>query len=152
VEGGLQARARGAAANVRYWVEPARAGARAAMLVGVLALVMCMTGVYGVTAFLMRQRLREIGIRLALGATSRQVLATLYRETVPTIAGGTLAGLALGAAAARLIAGLLFGLSPLDPLTFLAAPLLFGATAALALYIPMRAAARVDPLTSLRHD
>jgi ABC-type antimicrobial peptide transport system permease subunit len=98
------------------------------------------------------QRTREFGIRLALGAPARDVLRLVVSHGAWIAAGGALAGITLAAAVTRLLAGLLFGLSPLDPVTFGAVALTLAGVAVLASWIPARRALRVDPTVSLRSE
>ena len=117
-----------------------------------LALVMASIGVYAVMNYLVIQRTREFGIRLSLGATPSAVLRLVLGRAATLIVAGTCLGLAGSVLLVRLIAKLLFGTAPLDPLTFAAVPLLLGAVALAASYIPARRAARVDPLVALRDE
>lgn len=117
-----------------------------------LALVLAMVGVYGVISYSVAQRSHEIGIRMALGAQDRQVLGLVVRQGMTQV----LIGLALGFAgawyASRFLAGQIYGLSPTDPLTFVAVPLGLAAVALVANYLPARRATRVDPLDALRQE
>jgi Acidobacterial duplicated orphan permease len=117
-----------------------------------LALVMASIGIYGVMNYLVIQRTREFGIRLSLGATQTDVLRLVLRRAATLIGIGTCLGLAGSVLLVRLIAKLLFGTAPLDPLTFAAVPILLAAVALAASYIPARRAARVDPLVALRYE
>jgi ABC-type antimicrobial peptide transport system permease subunit len=110
--------------------------------------------VYGVLAFQIAQRAREISIRLALGATVRGVLGFVLRRGAILALTGTAVGLLLAAAATRLVQAHLFGVSPLDPLTFMAvAPvLLLLLVALLASYIPARRATRISPMEVMRAE
>jgi putative ABC transport system permease protein len=116
------------------------------------ALLLAAIGLYGVLAFGVAQRTREIGVRLALGATRRQVLGLVVRRGMTL----TLAGLGLGIAGAvgttRLMRGLLYQIEPLDVVTFAFVPLLLGIVALVACYLPARRAARVEPVTALRAE
>ncbi len=117
-----------------------------------LALVMASIGIYGVMNYLVIQRTREFGIRLSVGATEADVLRLVLGRAAALIAAGTCLGLAGSFLLVRLIAKLLFGTSPLDPLTFATAPILLAGVALAASYIPARRATRVDPMVALRHE
>jgi putative ABC transport system permease protein len=118
----------------------------------ILALVIASVGIYGMMNYLVSLRIREFGIRLAIGATEADVLRLVLRRAAVLIAAGLSLGLLGSAMLARLIAGLLYGVSALDPTTFVAVSLLLSAIALLASYIPARRATRVDPLTALRYE
>lgn len=107
-------------------------------------------GVYGLAAHAVRERRREIGVRMALGAAASSIGMAVVKEGLLVVAPAALAGLALAAAGTRALAGLLYGVAPLDPLTFAAVPLVILAAALLAVWIPARRALRVDPVESLR--
>ncbi len=109
-------------------------------------------GVYGVLAYGVAQRTGEIGIRMALGAQRAQVLALVLRTGLILSACGIALGLAGAAAGARILQGMLFGITPLDPATFVVVSLLFGAVAMMACYLPARRATRVDPMVALRSE
>ncbi|HEY1302357.1 MAG TPA: ABC transporter permease [Vicinamibacterales bacterium] len=117
-----------------------------------LALVLAMVGVFGVLAYSVQQRTREFGLRIALGATTRSVLGLVVSSATPVIAIGTLVGLVGAAALTRTIASFLFGVQPLDPLTFAIVPLVLAITAAVAMASPALRAARVDPVDAFRAD
>jgi len=102
---------------------------------------------YGVT-----RRTNEIGIRMALGATSPRVLSMVMRETLLVVGIGVVIGLGAAVAVTRLIATMLYGLAPTDPLTISSAVMLMVIVAGLAGYIPARRAARVDPMVALRYE
>lgn len=119
---------------------------------GVLALLLALTGVYAVVSFSVSQRIREIGIRTALGAQRRDVVALVLRSAASPVIGGLLAGVGLVFALSALMASMLYGVNPRDPLTLAIVPLLLFAAALGAIWIPARRAATLDPLSSLRHD
>jgi ABC-type antimicrobial peptide transport system, permease component len=117
-----------------------------------MALILAMVGVYGVISYSVSHRTREIGIRMALGARRSEVMAMVVKEGLIYAA----TGLALGAAGAlaltRVLAGLLYGISPTDPWTFALVSALLCGAALLACYLPARRATRIDPMLALRHD
>lgn len=117
-----------------------------------LALTLACIGIYGVMAYTVSRRTNEIGIRMALGAEARAVLSMILREATLLVVLGVGAGLAGALLAARLVASLLYGLKPTDPLTFAAAAALLLAVALLAGFGPALRAAHVDPLEALRHE
>ena len=119
---------------------------------GLLGLVLAAAGVYGVMSYHVAQRTREFGIRIALGARSGDVAGLVLRRGVALSIGGALAGAALAVAATRLLSGMLFGLSPLDPVTFGIVGGTLTMVAVLASWIPARRAFRVDPTVSLRAE
>ena len=119
---------------------------------GILATLLAAIGLYGLMAYSVSQRTNEIGIRLALGAQRRNVVALVMRETMLMAVIGVIVGLVAAMGATRLIASLLYGLTPNDPLTIALTAILLLAVAALAGYLPARRAARVDPMLALRHD
>src|SRR5262249_21084532 len=117
-----------------------------------VAVILAATGIYGVTAYSVTRRTREIGIRMALGAGRSDVLTLVLSQSLAlTIVGITL-GLAGSAAFTRYLAGLLFGLTPLDSITFVFVALVFGVVAIGAALIPARRATNVDPLFALRYE
>jgi len=126
-----------------------------AVLVGTfaaLALTLAIVGVFGVLAYAVQQRVREFGVRIALGATTANVLRLVFASTLRILAAGVLAGLIGAALLARSIATFLFGVKPLDPVTFGGVAILLALTAALATAVPALRAAGVDPIVVLRDD
>jgi putative ABC transport system permease protein len=114
-------------------------------LFAVLALVLASVGIYGVMAYAVTQRTHEIGIRMALGSSRSDVLRFVVAQAMrPTLAGVVL-GLAASLASSRLMQSLLFGVSPIDPITFAAVPVILAAVALAACAVPARRASRVDP-------
>jgi ABC-type antimicrobial peptide transport system permease subunit len=117
-----------------------------------VALGLAVAGIYSVIAYTVSGRLREIGIRLALGARALDVRRMVLRQGLLPVAIGIALGIGAGSALSRLISGTLYGVSPSDPVTFVGAPVLFLTVSALACLVPARRAARVDPVDSLRED
>ncbi len=122
------------------------------MLAGfaVLALALATIGIYGVMAYLVNQGVREIGIRMALGATQRGILGLVVRRGMLLALLGVALGLGGALALTRLMQSLIFGITATDPVTFVAIPMVLTTIALLASYIPARRAARIDPMLSLR--
>ena len=118
----------------------------------VLALILAAVGVYGVMAFAVAQRTREVGIRMALGAQRNSVVRLMLARSVRVLAVATAVGLPAAYGAAQLIRRQLIGIKPLDPITYIAVPVLLAAVALVACWIPARRAARVDPVIALRAD
>ncbi len=117
-----------------------------------IALLLATTGVFGVMAYSVSRRTREIGVRVALGASSRDVLTMTLSQGLRTVLMGVVVGVAGSLGLTRAIQSLLFGVKATDPLTFAAVILLLLAVALLACYIPARRAARVDPMVALRYE
>lgn len=138
--------------HLGFALYPARVSALLFTISGVLGLLLAMIGVYGLLAFVVRQRTREVGIRIALGARSQDVLWLVARNALVLLAVGLGLGLLVAYAAAGMMASLLYGLDARDPLTFVAAPLFLLLTAVAATAVPARQASRVDPLVALRAE
>jgi ABC-type antimicrobial peptide transport system permease subunit len=133
----------------RQIAEP-RALAMLATVLAAIALGLAVVGIYGVTTFVVGQRTQEIGVRLALGATSRDVTKLLLADSLRPIGVGLCAGVVAALLAGRVFAGILFGVSPLDPIAFAAAVLVLLGTAIIAVTVPTRRAASLDPSSVLR--
>jgi putative ABC transport system permease protein len=137
-------------------VTGSRGTARAmSLLVGVFALLavaLSAVGIYGVMAYAVSQRTREIGIRMALGAASGRVLRLVVGRALTLTGIAIVLGAAGAAGLARLMGTLLFGVRPADPLTFLAAAAVLAAVGGLAAYVPARRAARIDPVRALADE
>jgi len=127
-------------------------GARLAAAFGAMALFLASLGIYAVKGYLVASRTPEIGIRKALGATHRNIMGMVFREGMVLTLAGLAVGLLLGLAVARLIGSLLYGVSPVDPVSIVVAVALLGAASLLASYIPARRAAKVDPMVALRYE
>jgi putative ABC transport system permease protein len=119
---------------------------------GIVAMVLASIGLYGLVAFSVSQRTREVGIRIALGARAAQVIKMVLREGMVLVAVGVGVGLVFASLITRPMASLLMGVSPSDPVTFASVALLLLAVSALAAYIPARRIAKADPMTALRHQ
>jgi len=131
---------------------PARMSASLLGLFSVLGLSLAMLGLYGLLAFVIRRRTREVGIRMALGAQKKDVMLLVLRQGGLLVALGVALGLATAYATTSLVAAMLYGVSSRDPFTFAAVCLLLGSAALVAIYIPARHAARVDPIVALRYE
>ena len=119
---------------------------------GLLALTLAAVGLYGVVSFVVRQREREIGVRIALGATPAEVVRLMLTAAMAPVIAGLAVGLAAALAATRLLGSLLYELSPTDPVTLTSVVLLLVTAALVAAWLPARRAARVDPTVSLRAE
>jgi len=129
-----------------------RAAATMFSTFGVLALLLATIGVYGLKAYDVSRRTREIGIRMALGATSGDVERLVLREGVRTTVVGVLIGLLAAAGVGKLVSGLLYRVSPFDPAALSVAAIVLSGAAMLASYIPARRATRVLPTEALRAE
>ncbi len=127
------------------------AGGRMFLIFGLLALLLAVVGLYGVKSYLVSQRTREIGIRMALGARPGDVLGMILREGAALAAVGVALGLPLAALLGMALGSLLYDVKPLDPVVFMTAPALLALAALVATWLPARRATRVTPLTALRN-
>ncbi len=131
---------------------PAQMGGMMLATLGGLALILAALGIYGVLSFVVGQRTREIGVRVAIGASPRAVVALIVGQACRwTLIGGAV-GILLSLVVTRLLAGVLYGVSPTDPATYGAVALLLSTVATLAAWLPARRATRVDPLIALRES
>ena len=121
-------------------------------IAGTMALALGILGIYGVISYAVSQRTREIGIRMALGAKKSELVWMFVRSALVLTGIGTVVGLGAAAGLMRLMRTLLFGVSPLDPVTFLAVPVVLAVAAMLASYLPARRTAAVDPVEALRAE
>jgi ABC-type antimicrobial peptide transport system permease subunit len=129
-----------------------RIGRRLLALLGALGLALAALGIHGVVAYTVAQRTREVGIRVALGASASNAVSVVLRQGLRPVAAGLVVGGVASLAAARAARGLLFGVSPFDPVSLAAAAALLGAAAAVACWAPARRVAQVDPALSLRAE
>jgi putative ABC transport system permease protein len=117
-----------------------------------VALVLAAVGIYGVISYAASRRTHEIGVRLSLGATRGDVLLLVVRQGVWLALAGAIAGLAGALLLSRLMAGLLYGVQPTDPVTFAGVAVGLGMVAMLACYIPARRAMHINPMAALRYE
>ena len=129
-----------------------RLAAALAGSLGICGLLLAAMGIYGLTAYLVTRRTREIGVRIALGAERSDLIRMVLAEGTRMVLMGAALGLLLAAGASRLLTSLLFGVPPLDPLTFGGVVVLFAATALAASYGPVRRALRINPVEALRYE
>jgi predicted permease len=138
--------------NLEAFRQPARIVAGLSGALGGLALILAVIGVYGMVAYSISQCVREIGIRMALGAGRDDVARLVLRQGMLPVAWGALLGLTCAVGASRILSSMLFGVSPVDPVSFTLVPFFLLCVAALATYIPARRAMRVDPVVALRYE
>jgi putative ABC transport system permease protein len=119
---------------------------------GIVAMTLAAIGLYGVIAYSVARRTREIGVRMAMGAQSRDVVKLIVGQGLGLALAGAAIGLALSAVATRFLSKLLYGVSATDPATFAGVGLFLIGVALLACYLPARRATKVDPLAALRRD
>jgi predicted permease len=131
---------------------PARIGGSVLGAFGILGLILAAVGIYGVMAYSVAQRTRELGIRVALGASTKTVLTQVMGEGMRLAMIGTVIGLVAAAGAARLVSGLLYNVSAIDPVAFVGVPAVLVGVAALAVLLPARRAASVEPMKALKTD
>jgi predicted permease len=136
--------------NLDLWL--VRAGAALFSIFGALALGLAVVGLYGVKAYSVARRTREIGIRMALGAQAGAVLRMIMREGFVMLISGLAIGLLLAITTAKILSGILYGVGALDPVAFTVAPLVMTAAALIATWLPARRATRVDPVEALRSE
>jgi len=138
--------------QIGYSLVPLRVAASVAGSLGLLGMLLAALGVFGVVNYSVTQRTREIGIRMSLGAQSRDVLRLIVSQGLRLAIIGIAIGIAGAAALTRALTSLLYGVSALEPLIFVGGTLLMVSVALFASYIPARRASRVDPLKALRYE
>ena len=136
--------------NPQLWV--VRSGASMVSLFAGLALTLAVVGIYGVMAYAVVRRTREIGIRRALGATPAKVLRMIVSEGLVMMCAGVVLGVVLAFGLDRAFSSMLFEVSPVDPFAFTLAPAVLIVTALLACWLPVRRAMHVDPMVALRYE
>ena len=138
--------------NLNFWRALSRFVAGLSGSLSLLALLLASVGVYGVVSYVVSRRLREVVIRMVLGASERDVQSMILRQTLRPVAIGAMIGIGAGAAASQILKSLLFGVSPFDPIAFIGAPLFLLGVAAAASLLPTRRALTVDAMTTLRYE
>jgi putative ABC transport system permease protein len=138
--------------SVALGFAPQRVAASVAGSLGIVGLILTGIGIYGVTAYIVTRRTREIGIRIALGARTADVIRIVLREGVALTLIGSAIGVVLAAVLSRVLAGFLFGIPPIDPITFAATTVLFAAIGLAACYVPVLRATHIDPKQALRYE
>jgi len=119
---------------------------------GAIALFLSAIGVYGVMSYMVSEHTRDIGIRVALGASRGSILGAVFRRGLLVTGAGLAVGLPVAYGLARLLASLIFGVTATDAATFLGIPVALIAAAALAIYLPARRAIKIDPIVALRYE
>ena len=127
-------------------------GAQVTAVLGLLGLILAVVGIYSVVSYAAAQRTQEIGIRIAMGASPGDILKMVLRQGISVVGIGLALGLVISLAGTRLLSGLVVGVKPSDPITFIVVVLLLTGIALFACWIPARRATRIDPLIALRHE
>ena len=138
--------------NLKMWQAPSRILVVLSGALGLMALLLAATGIFGVVNHAAARRTHEIGTRMALGASPRNILELVVFQSMRPVVIGAMLGLAGAAAVSKMLSAVLFGVSPLDPLTFCVMLLVLLAAALLATYLPAYRASRIDPAVALRHE
>jgi predicted permease len=138
--------------NLQIWTVASQAASTLALALGLVGLLLASVGIYGVMAYAVAQRTREIGIRMTLGAQRRDVLRLILAQSMRPVAIGVAIGMAGCAAVSGILASLLYGVSPLDPLVFGGVAAFLAAVALLSGWAPAQRATRIDPMAALRHN
>ncbi len=138
--------------NLEAWRTPSRIVAALSGVLGALALLLASVGVHGVVSYGVSQRIREIGIRMTLGADGHDVMSLLLRQALRPVVIGALVGIAGCAAVSQVLSNVLYGMGSHDPIAFIGVPLFLLTIAVLASYIPARRATKIDPVVALRYE
>src|SRR5262249_35645723 len=138
--------------NLEFWRTLSRLVTGLAGSLGTLALLLASIGVYGVVSYAVNRRVREIGIRIALGAKPRGVLRLILKQSLRPVVVGLSIGLFAATAISRIFESVLFGVSAHDLIAFISAPLFLFGVAALASWLPARRIIRMDPVSTLRYE
>jgi ABC-type antimicrobial peptide transport system permease subunit len=138
--------------NLEAWRIPSRIVTILAASLAALGMLLACIGVYGVVSYAVSRRVREIGIRMTLGADAREVKSLILRQAMRPVAIGALGGIAGCAAVSQILDSMLFGISAHDPVAFVVVPLVLLSVALLASYVPARRATKVDPMVALRYE
>jgi putative ABC transport system permease protein len=149
---GLVVRVAPLEANLDVWRGIARVVSALATALGAVAVTLAAVGIYGVIAYAVGRRVREIGVRIALGAATRDVVALVLKQQLRPVAIGAVIGLAAGLAVSRVLSSVLFGVSPSDPIALFGAIVVVGSVALIAGVVPARRASRVDPNVVLHYE
>jgi predicted permease len=152
IDPGLVVRVARLEENLEFWRTGSRLIAGLSGSLSVLALVLASIGVYGVVSYVVSRRRREVGIRMTLGATPRSVQGLILRQTLRPVVIGMFLGIAAAALATRILESVLYGIDPVDPITFVGAPLFLLGVAGAATLLPTREALKVDPMITLRYE
>ncbi|HEV2688194.1 MAG TPA: FtsX-like permease family protein, partial [Bryobacteraceae bacterium] len=137
---------------MEVWRAPSRIVAALAGSLGALGMLLACIGIYGVVSYAVSRRVREIGIRMTLGAGAREVKRLILWQAMRPVLIGALIGIAGCAAVSQVLKVMLFGIGTHDPLAFVGVPLVLLSVALLASYIPARRATQVDPMVALRYE
>ena len=138
--------------SVALGLAPQRVAASVAGSLGIVALILTGIGIYGMTAYVVTRRTREIGIRIALGARTVDVIRMVLRDGAAVTLIGSAIGVVVAAALSRVLAGFLFGIPAVDPLTFAGITVLISAIGLVACYVPVQRATRIEPTQALRYE
>jgi predicted permease len=138
--------------NLEIWRLPSRLLASLTAALGLLGLLLASLGIYGIVSFAVSSRIREIGIRMTLGAEPSGILRLIVKQAMRPVGIGLAIGFVICAGVSRLMSVMLYGVSPLDPLTFVGVALFLTGIAVVASYLPARRATRVDPMEALRYE